>query len=203
MGLVLTKGHLEDKNNKNQKDIFYQLRKDVDYEKTFEVFTDHSLKLQKGLKIIFTKNNRGQGLVNSETAIIEDIGKKSVTVKMDESKQTKTIPLDQLKHIDNGYCITVHSSQGKTYDNTIAAIGSNEFLNNQKSWLVAISRHRNEITAIVEDKSKLESQITSNKDIETSAMELVAGKEQNNAKSLQQPQQNDTMKTSKQLEIQI
>ncbi len=167
------------------------------------MFQEHKLKLQQGLKIIFTKNNKDHDLVNSETAIIENIGKNNVTVKIGKNIQTTTIPLDQLKHIDNGYCITIHGSQGKTYDNTIAAIGNNELLNNQKSWLVAISRHRNEITAIVQNKSKLESQITTNKGIETSSIEMVENKNQGNSKSLQQPPQNDILKAPKQLEIQI
>ena len=194
---------LEKESNGKTKELLYNLKKDVNQESKFEVFQEHKLKLQQGLKIVFTKNNKEHGLVNSETAIIQDISKNNVTVKIGKNIQTTTIPLDQLKHIDNGYCITIHASQGKTYDNTIAAIGDNELLNNQKSWLVAISRHRNEITAIVADKSKLESQITSNKGIETSAIEMVDNKNQGNSKSLQQPPQNDTIKVSKQLEIQI
>ena len=113
-----------------------------------------------------------------------------------------------MKHIDNGYCVTVHASQGKTYQNIIAAIGNNEYLNNLKSWLVSISRHRKEITVIVQDKLELESQITRNKAIETSAIELLSMKDQSNkneknAKSLNQPQQNDTIKMSEKLELQI
>jgi ATP-dependent exoDNAse (exonuclease V) alpha subunit len=102
---------------------------------------------------------------------------------------------------------TIHTSQGKTFDNTIAAISDNKLLNNQKSWLVAISRHRNEMVAIVSDKSQLETQITKNKAIETSAIELVAQKElidnQNDLKSLHQSQQNDIIKESKQVEVEI
>ena len=115
--------------------------------------------------------------------------------------------MNNLKHIDYGYCVTIHASQGKTFNNTIAAIGDSKLLNNQKSWLVAISRHRNEMIAIVGDKYKLESQITKNKAIETSAMELVAQKEstanQNNSKALHQSNQNDIIKLSKAMEVQI
>ena len=181
----------------------YNLKKDVNQESKFEVFQEHKLKLQQGLKIIFTKNNKDHGLVNSETAIIQDIGKNNVTVKIGKNIQTTTIPLDKLKHIDHGYCITIHASQGKTYNDAIGAIGNNELLNNQKLLLVAISRHRKELTIIVTDKAQLESQITRNNGIETSAMEMVENKNQGNSKSLQQLPQNDIMKVSKQLEIQI
>jgi hypothetical protein len=70
----------------------YNLKKDVNQESKFEVFQEHKLKLQQGLKIIFTKNNKDHGLVNSETAIIQDIGKNNVTIKIGKNIQTTTIP---------------------------------------------------------------------------------------------------------------
>ena len=187
---------------KDRNEYLYQLKKNVSHENKFEVYKNHSLELQQGLKIIFTKNDRKNNLVNSETAIIENIDKNAVTLKFEDSK-TKTIAINNLKHIDNGYCVTIHASQGKTFNNTIAAIGDSKPLNNQKAWLVAISRHRNEITAIVSDKSKLEAQISQNNAIETSAIELVAQKDQSNSKSLHQSNQNDIIKLSKIKEVQI
>jgi ATP-dependent exoDNAse (exonuclease V) alpha subunit len=117
-------------------------------------------------------------LINSETAIIEQIGKNSLTLKFEDGK-SKSITTDQLKHIDYGYCITVHASQGKTFDNTIAAINNNKLLNNQKSWLVAISRHRNEFRALVEDKSTLKTYLIKNKGTEISAIEFQSKSLQN------------------------
>ena len=89
-----------------------------------------------------------------------------------EDGQLKSIPIAELKHIDYGYCVTVHNAQGKTYENTIAAIGSNKLLNNQKMWLVALSRHKSEFTAFVEDKDKLKSYLIRNTGSSQSAVEL-------------------------------
>lgn len=69
----------------------------------------------------------------------------------------------------------MHSAQGKTYENTIAAIASNKWLNNQKSWLVTLSRHRAEFTVVVEDKNQLKHSLINNKGTEVSAIELVSG----------------------------
>jgi ATP-dependent exoDNAse (exonuclease V) alpha subunit len=164
--------------DKSGRELIFSLKRNVDYSNKVEVFSDINLQLQQGLKIIFTKNNKEVGLINSETAVIEQIGKNKITLKFEDGK-SKSIPTDQLKHIDYGYCVTVHASQGKTFDNTISAINNNKLLNNQKSWLVAISRHRNEFMALVEDKSTLKTYLIKNKGREISAIEFQSKSMQN------------------------
>ena len=157
----------------NGKEVLFQLRKEVDYKSKFEVFNKLGLELQQGLKIIFTKNNNDLGLINSETAIIKSINKDTATLQF-ENKMIKDIPMSQLKHIDYGYCVTVHTSQGKTFDNTIAAIGKNISLNNQQSWLVSLSRHRVELSILAEDMKSLKTYLSKNTGKEMSALELVS-----------------------------
>ena len=139
----------------NGKDVLFYLKPNIDYSNKFIVFTEQQLKLQEDLKIIFTKNNKEFGLINSETAIIKQINSSNAVLQF-ENNLTKSIPLSALKHIDYGYCITVHSSQGKTYANTIAAINNHPLLNEQKSWLVTLSRHKDELekTLIKNDGSQ-------------------------------------------------
>lgn len=157
--------------DKNGKDIYFAIRKNTDYSSKIEVFQNQNLKLQEGLKIIFTKNNKEHGLINSETAVVEKIDKNNIILKV-ERDNSRSIPKEQLKHIDYGYCVTVHSAQGKTYENTIAAISNNKTINSQKMWLVAISRHKSEFTVLVEDKDKLQRNIYVNKEMSKSAIEL-------------------------------
>jgi conjugative relaxase-like TrwC/TraI family protein len=157
----------------NGKEVLFQLRKEVDYKSKFEVFNKLGLDLQQGLKIIFTKNNQTLGLINSETAIIKSINKNTATLQF-ENKMIKDIPMSQLKHVDYGYCVTVHTSQGKTFNNTIAAIGKNIFLNNQQSWLVSLSRHRAELSILSEGMSSLKTYLHYNTGKEMSALELVS-----------------------------
>ena len=155
----------------NGKEVMFYLRREVDYKSKFEVFEKKELKLQEGLKIIFTKNNKDHRLINSETAIIKQINQKDMLLQFENNLSSK-IPLLALKHIDYGYCITVHSSQGKTFDNTIAAINNHPLLNEQKSWLVTLSRHRNELTILTQDKQKLEKTLIQNDGRQMSAIEL-------------------------------
>ena len=156
---------------KNGKLATFSLKKNTNYSSKIEVFKEDSLKLQEGLKIIFTKNNKEHGLINSETAIIEQIGKNNITLKFEDGK-SRSIQAEQLKHIDYGYCVTVHGAQGKTFEHTIAAINNNKLLNNQKMWLVALSRHKSDFTALVEDKDKLKTYLIKNTGNVESATEL-------------------------------
>ncbi len=157
---------------KNNKEIFYQLRQNTDYSNKLEVFQSKNMILQEGLKIIFNRNDKSNGLINSETAQIDKINKDGTIKLTFEDRESKALPAGLLKHIDYGYCITIHAAQGKTYANTIAAINNNKLLNNQKMWLVALSRHKSEFTALVEDKSKLQADLTKNKGLEMSAIEF-------------------------------
>jgi conjugative relaxase-like TrwC/TraI family protein len=154
------------------REVIFTLRKNSRYDGKLEAFHDINLNLHPGLKIRFTKNDSGYGLINSETAVILDITPE--TIKFEgENKQVKVLPLSEARHIDYGYCSTIHSAQGKTYDNAIAALSINEFLNNQKSWLVSITRHKNEFVAVLEDKAKVYKNIIGNKGSEMSAIELI------------------------------
>ncbi len=155
----------------NGREVLFQLRKEVDYQSKFEIFKDRELQLQKGLKIIFTKNNRDYLLINSETAIIRDIGKKAISLQF-ENKEIRKIPWEQFRHIDYGYCITVHAAQGKTYDIAIAAIKNHLLLNNQKLWLVTLSRHRDYITIYTGDRQQLKVNLINNDGNEMTATQL-------------------------------
>ena len=155
----------------NGKEVLFYLKPNIDYSNKFIAYTEQQLKLQEDLKIIFTKNNKEFGLINSETAIIKQINNSNAVLQF-ENNISRTVPLSALKHIDDGYCITVHSSQGKTYANTIAAINNHPLLNEQKSWLVTLSRHKNEITILTQDKQELEKTLIKNDGQQMSAIEL-------------------------------
>jgi ATP-dependent exoDNAse (exonuclease V) alpha subunit len=110
-----------------------------------EVFKKDTIELQQGMKLKVTKNE--QWLINSETVMVEGINKKSIILRLENNTKI-TLGTRNLKHIDYGYCSTIHSSQGKTTDRLIAAISSHKKLNNQKSWLVTISRHKQSLSVL-------------------------------------------------------
>jgi conjugative relaxase-like TrwC/TraI family protein len=148
---------------KGIKNIIFHLKSTSDYESKLEIFKKDTLELQAGLKLRITKNDKDNNFTNSETVIVDNINrnKNQITLKLEDNTK-RTMPIDQLKHVDYGYCSTIHSSQGKTTDKLIAAISSHNKLNNQKSWLVAISRHRQDISIYAENKGELQNQIVKN-----------------------------------------
>jgi len=170
---------------KDGKEIIFKIKTDIKYNDKLEVFEKIDLKLKRGVKIRFTKNNFKYGLINSETAIIDKINNKNITLKLEDGRK-REIVMSELKHIDYGYCSTVHSAQGKTYNITIAAISDNKYLTNNKLWTVIISRHKNDFIVIVHDKSKLKSYVMSNDGKQVSAIDLV-GKDYNKQKNISQP----------------
>lgn len=176
-GDYLTVTNINDVSNsicfsKNSKPVRFELKADINYQGKFDVFEKDKITLQEGLKIRITQNNAAHGLINSESAVIKGITKNIVDLQLNNGI-TKSISLKDLKHIDYGYCSTVHSVQGKTEDKTLGAItADNKYLNSQKLWTVFLSRHKNSITCIVDDSAKLKSNIQKNPGDQESALEF-------------------------------
>lgn len=160
---------------KGLKTVRFKLNASTDYSNKLEVFEKATLRLAEGTKLSITKNE--QSLVNSETATIKNISRinNAITLKLEDST-TRTLPLNNLKHIDYGYCSTIHSSQGKTTDRLIAAICSHKHLNDQKSWLVTISRHKSAVHIYMDDKKEIEKQYEQNKGEVKSASSFIMRK---------------------------
>lgn len=154
------------------KDIRFNLKPGVTYENKLEVYQKSIVELQQGLKLRITKNNPEYKFVNSETVVIEALNSKNVTLKLEDG-QKLTLPISQLKHVDYGYCSTIHSSQGKTADRLIAAISSHKKLNNQKAWLVAISRHRHDISIYMNNATEVKTQLARNSGEVKAAREIL------------------------------
>jgi ATP-dependent exoDNAse (exonuclease V) alpha subunit len=59
-------------------------------------------------------------LPNRELATVQKIDGPQLTVKMDgEQARVLTFDVNQLRHIDHGYAVTSHSSQGLTADRVL------------------------------------------------------------------------------------
>lgn len=153
------------------RNIRFQLKHSIDYTAKLEVFEKSTLDIREGLKLRITKND--QGLINSETAHVIRVNTDNQTISLRlENNQEVTKDLNSLKHVDYGYCATIHSSQGKTTDKLIAAICSHSKFNDQKSWLVSISRHKSSLQVYMQDKLEVQQQLQSNKGIEKSALDI-------------------------------
>ncbi len=80
---------------------------------------------------------------NSELGTIKQINDGEMTVRLDK-KRDVTIALDQFRHLDHGYAVTSHSSQGQTVNRVLvnAETTETDALLNQRMAYVAISRAR-------------------------------------------------------------
>jgi ATP-dependent exoDNAse (exonuclease V) alpha subunit len=74
------------------------------------------VKLAKRMPIIAHTTNKKLGFMNSQTFTIEEVNNKSLTIKSDTEIITINTK-DFHKFFYLGFCITVHSSQGETFDN--------------------------------------------------------------------------------------
>ena len=122
-----------------------------------EVYQERNIKLSQGDKVRFTKNNKEQGIMNSQTAHIEKINQESITFNDGKKEITLAKNDPQMKHLDYGWASTAHAFQGKTVDRVLAVLdSSNKHLTTQKSFYVEISRARHEASLYVDNIEKVQ-----------------------------------------------
>ena len=78
-----------------------------------------------------------------------------------------------LKRVDLAYALNAHMAQGLTSDRGIAVMDSRERnLSNKQTFLVTITRLRDGLTLIVDNREKLETVVEKNDGAKTSALEI-------------------------------
>src|SRR3546814_4503840 len=79
-----------------------------------------------------------------------------------------------LSRLDLAYSLNMHMAQGITTDRAIGVMSSFErFLSNQRLFNVLVTRVRDGLTMIVDDKEKLARQLDMNPGNKTSSLETV------------------------------
>lgn len=77
-----------------------------------------------------------------------------------------------LSRLDRAYALNMHMAQGVTADNVIGVMLSYEHnLSNQRLFNVLVTRVRDGLTIIIDDREKLEWRLNSNRGDKTSALE--------------------------------
>lgn len=92
-----------------------------------------------GDRVIFLKNDKDLGVKNGSTGTVEKAADGQLTVKIDGSERSVDVQQDKYAHIDHGYGMTVHKSQGVTVDRAHYAPGS---MAHRELAYVALSRQR-------------------------------------------------------------
>jgi conjugative relaxase-like TrwC/TraI family protein len=107
------------------------------------VYREQERAFSVGDRVQLTAPSRDLKLANREQGTVEGIGQDGrMSLKMDGGRQ---VEIDSLKypHLDHGYAVTSHSSQGQTADRVLihvdTELGAKDLLNNRMAY-VAVSR---------------------------------------------------------------
>jgi conjugative relaxase-like TrwC/TraI family protein len=124
------------------------------------VYRDEERVFSIGDRVQLTAPSRGLKLANRELGTVESIGQNDdgwLKLKMDGSRDVQLDPRKH-PHLDHGYAITSHSSQGQTADRVLihvdTELGAKDLLNSRMAY-VAISRGAHDAQLFTNDRQKL------------------------------------------------
>lgn len=141
----------------------------------FQLAEKKLLVLREGDRIRWTANDKGRGLLNSALARVAAVENGGVVVEMAGRQQLRLAAGDpMLSRLDLAYSLNMHMAQGITTDKAITVMSSHErHLSNQRLFNVGVTRVRDTLTMIVDDKEKLSRQLDMNPGNKTSALETL------------------------------
>ncbi len=122
------------------------------------VYREERRAFSKGDRVQFTAPANDLNMANRELGMIERIGVDgSLRLRMDNGR---TVQLDSRRqlHLDYGYAVTSHSSQGQTADRVLihvdTELGAKDLLNSRMAY-VAVSRGARDAQIFTNDTAKL------------------------------------------------
>lgn len=114
-----------------------------------------------GERVIFQRNSRALDVRNGQLGTLESwriephTGSVELSVRMDDGEVRRFDP-NQYGHLDHGYAISVHKSQGVTCDNV--SVLMSETMSDREWSYVAMSRHRKRLRVFVQEGEGVELQ---------------------------------------------
>ena len=132
------------------------------------------LTVYTGDTIRWTANDHQRGLINADRATISAITQDGISVRTSAGMdQQLKVGDPMLARIDLAYALNAHMAQGLTSDKGIAVMDSHtRKLLSARNFLVTITRLRDELTLIVDNRDKVEMGIGRNPGDKTSALEV-------------------------------
>jgi ATP-dependent exoDNAse (exonuclease V) alpha subunit len=137
------------------------------------VYQEIERELSVGARIQFTAPDKSLGVANRDMAAIKAIHPNGrVCVRLDNNRQIEFNP-NEHRHLDHGYAVTSHSSQGLTAERVLvhADTSVHPDLLNSRFGYVSISRASHEATLFTNDIAKLGPQLGADVS-KTSALEV-------------------------------
>ena len=127
------------------------------------LYRENESALSKGDRVQFTAPNREQHIANRELATIEKIDESgNLRLRLD-SGRTVAFNIKENPHLDYGYAVTSHSSQGQTANRVLVHVDTEqagEKLINRRLAYVAVSRGRYDAQLYTNDKTHLTEQLS-------------------------------------------
>jgi ATP-dependent exoDNAse (exonuclease V) alpha subunit len=97
------------------------------------------VRLCTGMPVIARKNSKQLHIYNNETYTIKEIQRTKGEITVEDDGREHTVPISEFTKIFNiAYCITVHKSQGATFDEAYTIHEFNQF--DERLKYVALSR---------------------------------------------------------------
>jgi len=140
--LVRAKNHKE-----NEITVHFESGRELTYNPQrlsgVSVYREAEREFAEGDRIQFRAPFTEKRIANGELATIGKIGDEELTVKLDSGREV-SFEKDHFRHIDHGYAVTSHSSQGTTVDRVLINADTSEsrVLLNDRMGYVAVSRAR-------------------------------------------------------------
>ena len=111
------------------------------------VFRDLERHFSRGDRIQFTAPNKELGIANRELGTIAQLRAGGTAVLRMDSGRSAEVSLIKFRHVDHGYAVTSHSSQGSTTDRVLLHVNLEQSRNlvNARLAYVGISRARHDV----------------------------------------------------------
>jgi ATP-dependent exoDNAse (exonuclease V) alpha subunit len=127
------------------------------------VYRDHERSFAQGDRVQFTSPYHAEKLANRELGTVEQIDKGgNLKLKMDSGREVE-FNAKQHPHLDYGYAVTSHSSQGQTADRVLIHVDSaqahGELLNSRMAY-VSVSRAQFDVKMYTNDAKTLGAELS-------------------------------------------
>ena len=121
------------------------------------VYREEHRAFSVGDRIQFTAPDNELKIANRELATVERIGDGRMRLRMENGRSVEIDPMRN-PHLDHGYAVTSHSSQGQTAERVLVHVdtdlGAKDLLNNRMAY-VSISRGAHDAQIFTNDREKL------------------------------------------------
>lgn len=154
VGQIEAKENLVSVRRQNGKQVTYDPRR----LQGVTLYREADRAFSRGDRVQFTAPNREEHIANRELGTVERIDAKGNLKLRLESGRSVTFNIKENPHLDYGYAVTSHNSQGQTADRVLVHVDTEqagEKLVNRRLAYVAVSRGRYDAQIYTNDKTQL------------------------------------------------